>query len=204
MNLANILRTDMDVHRPLPADTDLARSISVLARSHQDATWRRTKASNELRSLLRGYHPAFLEAFAGSNATNLASKDARAVLAIAATPGRAAKLTKARIVSALRRAGRQRGIDDLAARLHEVLRRPHLRQEPLVEAAMGTQALRLLSTLDTECASVDELGDATAKAFARTKITQSSPAFRASPTSPALACSPRSATTGNGSPTSGG
>ncbi len=35
--LANILRTDSHVHRTLPADTDLARAISVLARAHQDA-----------------------------------------------------------------------------------------------------------------------------------------------------------------------
>lgn len=69
-----------------PADTDLARWITVLARAHQGATWRRTKASNELRSRLREYFPAFLEVFAGSNATNLASSDARPVLAIAATP----------------------------------------------------------------------------------------------------------------------
>ncbi|MFF2468409.1 IS110 family transposase [Streptomyces mirabilis] len=31
--LANILRTDMHVHRPLPGDTDLGRAIAVLARA---------------------------------------------------------------------------------------------------------------------------------------------------------------------------
>jgi type II secretory pathway component PulJ len=86
MTLANILRTDAHMHRPLPADTELARTIAVLARAHQDATWRRTNATNELRSLLREYHPGFLAAFAGGNATNLASCDARVVPAIAATP----------------------------------------------------------------------------------------------------------------------
>jgi hypothetical protein len=91
MTLANILRTDMHAHRPLPADTELARAIAVLARAHQDATWRRTKATNELRSLLREYYPGFLSAFADGNTTNLASNDARAVLAIAPTPAAAAK-----------------------------------------------------------------------------------------------------------------
>src|SRR5690242_14785211 len=38
--LANILRTDAPMHRRLPADTDLVRQIAVLARAHQDATWR--------------------------------------------------------------------------------------------------------------------------------------------------------------------
>jgi len=35
--LANILRTDMPVHRPLPADSDQAQAIAVLARAQQDA-----------------------------------------------------------------------------------------------------------------------------------------------------------------------
>ena len=59
VTLANILRTDADQHRRLPADTELAQSITVLARAHQDATWRRTRAGNELRSLLREYYPGF-------------------------------------------------------------------------------------------------------------------------------------------------
>ena len=60
VTLANILRTDIDQHRRLPADTELAQSITVLARAHQDATWRRNRAGNELRSLLREYFPGFL------------------------------------------------------------------------------------------------------------------------------------------------
>jgi transposase len=166
MTLANILRTDAHMHRPLPADTELARAIAVLARAHQDATWRRTRAGNELRSLLREYHPGFLEAFAGRGATNLASADARAVLAIAPTPAAAAKLTKSRVVAALRRGGRKRNLDKLAERLHQHLRRPQLRQDPMVEEAMGAQALRLLATLNTECDSVDQLGHAVTDAFA--------------------------------------
>jgi hypothetical protein len=59
--LANILRTDAHAHRPLPRDSELVHAIAVLARAHQDATWRRTKASNELRSLLREYYPGFLQ-----------------------------------------------------------------------------------------------------------------------------------------------
>ncbi|MFE5828608.1 transposase, partial [Streptomyces erythrochromogenes] len=35
--LANILRTDMAAHRPLPADSELVQAIAVLARAQQDA-----------------------------------------------------------------------------------------------------------------------------------------------------------------------
>ncbi|WP_371927775.1 IS110 family transposase [Lentzea sp. HUAS12] len=163
--LANILRTDAHEHRTLPADTALARSIAVLARAAQDATWRRTKASNELRSLLREYYPGFLEAFAGGTTAGLATAEARAVLAIAPTPAAAMKLTKTRIAAALRRAGRQRGIDQKAVELQHILRLPRLRHDPLVEEAMGAQALRLLATLDVECGSVEQLGQAAAEAF---------------------------------------
>ena len=58
--LANILRTDMHAHRPLPQDSDLVRAIAVLARAQQDATWNRQQIANQLRSLLRDYYPAAL------------------------------------------------------------------------------------------------------------------------------------------------
>ena len=35
--LANVLRTDLHAHRPLPADSELAQAIAVLARAQQDA-----------------------------------------------------------------------------------------------------------------------------------------------------------------------
>ena len=62
--LANILRTDSHAHRPLPADSELAQAIAVLARAQQDAVWARTQAHNKLRSHLREYYPGFLAAFA--------------------------------------------------------------------------------------------------------------------------------------------
>jgi hypothetical protein len=164
--LANILRTDMHAHRSLPADTELARSIAVLARAHQNATWRRTNASNVLRSHLREYFPTFLEAVGGRTA-NLTSPDARAVLAIAPTPADTAKLSVTRIATALRQAGRQRGVDRVAVKLHSVLCRPQLRQASQVEQAMAAQTLALLATLDVECTSVERLGQATAEAFQR-------------------------------------
>jgi transposase len=62
--LAHILRTDMHAHRALPADSDQARAVTVLARAQQDAVWDRVIAHNRLRSLLHEYYPALLVAFA--------------------------------------------------------------------------------------------------------------------------------------------
>ena len=63
MALANILRTDADMHRPLPADSELVQAIAVLARAQQDAVWNRGQLSNQLRSHLKQYFPAALAAF---------------------------------------------------------------------------------------------------------------------------------------------
>ncbi|MDQ1005629.1 hypothetical protein QFZ82_000113 [Streptomyces sp. V4I23] len=62
--LANILRTDMAAHRPLPQDSELAQAIAVLALAQQDAVWDRGQAHNKLRSQLREFYPAILAAFA--------------------------------------------------------------------------------------------------------------------------------------------
>jgi transposase len=174
MTLANILRTDAQRHRRLPADTSLARSVTVLARAYQDAVWRRTKLVQELRARLREYYPGFLTAFgtgsgagSGMSTTQLAGSDARAVLAIAPSPAAGAAVTRARIETALRRGGRQRRAATLAASVAAALRVPQLRQEPLVERAMAAEAVALLGVLNAACAAADQLAAATAAAFAQ-------------------------------------
>jgi transposase len=162
--LANVLRTDMHAHRPLPADSELAQAIAVLARAQQDAVWDRTQAHNRLRSHLREYYPGFLAAF-GPLKGGIMRPDARAVLAAAPTPADAAALTAAQLRAALKKAGRSRGIDAEAARLRQAFRAGQMRQLPLVEQAMGRQALALLGQLDAACAAADDLERAAAESF---------------------------------------
>jgi transposase len=165
MTLANILRVDAHLHRRVPADSELCQAVAVLARAHQDAIWRRTAAHHQLRSLLREFYPTFLAVFADRFTLGIASPEARAVLAIAPTPAAAAKLSLNRISTALRRAGRSRGITETAAEIKPGLRKSQLHQPVLVENAMGKHALALLAVLDTACANVDELGQASAELF---------------------------------------
>lgn len=56
--LANILRTDMHAHRPLPADSELAQAVTVVARAQQDTVRSRQPVASQVRSLLREYYPA--------------------------------------------------------------------------------------------------------------------------------------------------
>jgi hypothetical protein len=141
--LANVLRTDMHAHRPLPADSELAQAVAVLARAQQDAVWDRTTAHNKLRSCLRECYPVFLAAFAPVKG-GIMRPEARTTLDAAPTPADAAKLTLTQLRVLLKKAGRSRGIDTEAARLREAFRAPQMRQLPLVEQAMGRQALALL------------------------------------------------------------
>jgi len=162
--LANILRTDMHAHRPLPADSELAQAIAVLARAQQDAVWDRTAAHNKLRSHLREYFPGFLAAFTDARG-GITRPEARAILAAAPTPAAAAKLTAAQLRALLKKAGRSRGIDTEAQRLRDAFRAGQMRQLPLVEQAMGRQAVALLRQLDAACASADDLEAAAIESF---------------------------------------
>lgn len=159
--LANILRTDPAAHRPVPADSEQAKAIRVLARAQQDAVWERQQAQAKLRSLLRQYYPAFLAAF-----PDLADRDARAALAIAPSPAAAARLRRPSLRAALARNGRQRNLDYQVERILTELRVEHMRQPARVEAAMSAQALAHLRSLDAAVANAAALEASTAAEFA--------------------------------------
>ena len=119
--LADLVRTDRHNHRALAGDSLEAEAIKVLARAHQNLIWARTRHTNALRSALREYYPAALEAF-----DDLADRDALAVLGRAPTPADAARLSLAKIRSALKHAGRQRNIDARAQHIAAALRTEQL------------------------------------------------------------------------------
>ncbi len=158
--LANIVRTDAGAHRPLPADTELAQAIRVLARAQQDAVWSRQQISNQIRDLLKDFYPAALVAFAGLSDGGLARADARTILAAAPTPAQAAQLTPARLRRLLVKAGRQRHLDRDVERLRDVFTDTYLHQPALVENAMGIQLTALLGQLKAACTAVEQLTEA--------------------------------------------
>ncbi|WP_380282584.1 IS110 family transposase [Kitasatospora purpeofusca] len=162
--LANILRTDMHAHRPLPDDSDLARAVAVLARAQQDAVWNKQQMANQLRSLLREYYPAALAAFEPWK-NGLCRPEAREILKTAPTPAKAARLTRTQLAAALKSAGRQRGIDAEVERLREVFRAGWAHQPPLVEDALGRQMLALLGQLTAACTAAEDLAQAVEEVF---------------------------------------
>ncbi|BBZ53077.1 mini-circle putative transposase for IS117 [Mycolicibacterium phocaicum] len=162
--LANIIRTDPTAHRALPADTELAQAIRVLARAQQDAVWARGQVGNQIRDLLKEFYPAALVAFDGLDG-GLARPDARAILTAAPTPAQAAKLTPARLRRLLIKAGRQRYLDRDVTRLREVFGDTYLHQPAVVENAMGIHLTALLGQFDAACAATDALTEAATAHF---------------------------------------
>ncbi len=165
--LANIVRTDAAAHRPLPADTELAQAIRVLARAQQDAVWARQQIGNQIRDLLKEFYPAALIAFAELPSGGLARPDARTILAAAPTPAQAAKLTPARLRRLLIKAGRRRDLDRDIDRLREVFTDTHLHQPPQVENAMGIQLSALLRQFEAACVAIECLLERGAKPHIR-------------------------------------
>ena len=130
--LADLVRTDRHNHRRIAGDSGDAEAIKVLARAHQNLIWARTRHTNGLRSSLREYYPAALEAF-----EDLADRDALAILGRAPTPADAGRLSLSKIRAALKAAGRQRNLDSRALQIQEVLRREQLAAPAAVTAAFG-------------------------------------------------------------------
>jgi hypothetical protein len=91
--LAELVRTDRDHHRPIAGDSEQAAHLKVLARSHQSLIWSRQRQANLLRSTLREFYPAALQAFS----TDLFGRDALAVLAIAMTPAAGKALSEQQV-----------------------------------------------------------------------------------------------------------
>lgn len=153
--LADMVRTDSHQHRQVAADSDLAEAIKLLARSHQSAIWSRRRLANQLRSALREFYPAALEAF-----DDLTHGDALAVLEQGPNPERGRSLSRAKIASALRRGGRQLNIDKRAEQIQQLLRREHLTQPATVANAYGaivTSLVKVIVSTNTQIAELEEV-----------------------------------------------
>ena len=131
--LADLVRTDRHNHRPIAADSSEAEAIKVLARGHQNLIWTRNRQTNQLRNALREYYPAALEAF-----TELADRDALAVLSQAPTPEAGAALSRNQLCSALRRGGRQRNVERRAEEIQAAMRSEQLIAAPALVGAFAT------------------------------------------------------------------
>jgi len=135
--------------------------MKLVARTHQSLIWDRSRQLLRLRSALREFFPAAVEAF-----DDLAAPEVLELLGRAPDPDRAARLSRSAIAAALRRAHR-REPDARAARIQAVLCAPALRQPPAVQSAYAVIVagqVRLIATLN---AQIDQVGEVVAEHFGR-------------------------------------
>jgi hypothetical protein len=159
--LAEIVRLDRAHHRPIAGDSAQVQGLKLVARSHQAFIWDRTRHLLRLRSALREFFPAAIEAF-----PELTAPEALELLERAPDPGRAARLSRSKITAALTRA-RRRDPEAKAEAIQALLRAPALRQDPAIEAAYAiivASAARLITQLNTQIA---ELQAVVAEGFGR-------------------------------------
>ena len=108
--LAGMVRTRRHQLREVAADSDEAEAVKMAARAHQKLVWERTRHALRMRSALREYFPAALGAYAELTLTGPDTLE----LARAPGPAAAARLTRAQISAALKRAR----LDNIAGKAH--------------------------------------------------------------------------------------
>jgi transposase len=144
--LADMVRTDSHQFRPVAGDSPEAEGLKILARAHKTLIWERTRQVQRLRHQLLGYFPGALEAF-----PDLDAPEALELLARAPDPGRAARLTRAQVSAALKRARRHHAADRADAIL-AALRAEQLGQPPALAAAYAATVRSLVAVI----AALDE------------------------------------------------
>ncbi|BDT39477.1 IS110 family RNA-guided transposase [Streptomyces yaizuensis] len=161
--LAGMLRGG--AFRPLALASPEVRAIRVLAHAQAAAVATRSRTLNRLRTVLTAYHPAAVTAW---GKRGLRHREARAVLAVASSPGAAAALSRAQFAAALRAGGRWRTVVDEAERLCLLfLRSRGLRVHPVVEAAREVEMLSVLDELTQACVRADGLAERVSVLFGR-------------------------------------
>jgi transposase len=147
-----------------------------VARTHKTLIWERTRAVQRLRHQLREYFPAALEAF-----EDLDAPDTLELLGKAPGPARAAKLTRAQIAAALKRA-RRRGIAEKTDAILAALRGEHLGLPAPLTAAYAATARSLIAVITTLNEQVKILEEQVRDHFGRhpdAEIYQSQPGLAA-------------------------
>src|SRR6266852_6054390 len=139
--LTDMVRTDSHQLRAVPGDSPDAGAVKVVARAHKTLIWERTRQVQLLRHQLREYVPAAMAAF-----EDLAAPDALELLGKAPDPARAARLTRAQVSAALKRA-RRRDIPGKATAILAALRGEQLGQPAAVTAAYAVTVRSLIAVI---------------------------------------------------------
>nr|ACJ60965.1 VEG23 [uncultured soil bacterium] len=174
--LADMVRKDAHQLRGAAGDSDLADGIQQLTRAHQALIADRTRQVLRLRATLSNFFPAALDAFA-----DLDAPEALELLGKAPDPDRAARLSRAQIAAALKRA-RRRDIDGKTTAIQAALRTEQLTRGPALTAASAAIVRSATSVITALTTEITRLETEVTEYFGRhpdTEIYQSQPGLGA-------------------------
>jgi transposase len=150
MVLANILRTDLHLYKPLPREIAADARLKHLTRAHKSLVQQKVKLVNQLTVQLKSYYPAALQLFSG-----LDQEITLSFLERYPTPGKGAAASLAEILEFFKGQGyshRRR-----APLVHEILRKQALSVPRELEEAHSTIMLSLVRVLHSLLAEIAKL-----------------------------------------------
>lgn len=161
--LADMVRTDAHQLRVIAGDSEQAQAVKVVARAHQTLIWDRHRHMLRLRDALRAFFPAALAAFA-----DLTAPEALELLGKAPDPVAAARLSRAQVRAALKRA-RRREVEAKTAAIVAALRTEQLSQPPAVAAAYAATVRSLVAVIVAFTGQIAALEEQVSSCFGQTR-----------------------------------
>ncbi len=158
MVLANILRTDLHLYKPLPRETAADARLRQLTRSHKSLGQQKTKMLNQLTTQLKSYYPIALRLF-----SRLDRKITLAFLERYPTPEKAAAAS----LEDLRKFFQKQGYSQQwkVTFIYESLQQPSLRAPKELEEVHQTIVLSLVPVIRSLRDEIEKLANEIGKEF---------------------------------------
>jgi transposase len=158
MVLANILRTDLHLYKPLPRETVADARLRQLTRSHKSLGQQKTKLLNQLTTQLKSYYPIALRLF-----SRLDHKISLAFLERFPTPEKATAAS----LEDLRRFFREQSYSHQwrVNSIYESLHQPRLRAPIELEEIHQTIVLSLIPVLRSLVVEIEKLASKISEEF---------------------------------------
>ena len=158
MVLANILRTDLHLYRPLPAETIADARLKQLTRAQESLVRQRVKVANQLRTQLKSYYPVALRLF-----SSLDQKITLAFLERYPTPEKAASVSLKELQQFF--SEQRYTCPRKVSVIHQSLQLPALRAPKEMNDVHRAVVLSLIPVLRVLVAEIDKLSNEVAKEF---------------------------------------
>jgi transposase len=158
MVLANILRTDLHLYKPLPRETVADARLRQLTRAHKSLVQQKVKLSNQLTTQLKSYYPTALQLF-----SKLDQKVTLAFLEHYPTPERAGAASLEELWGFFHGQGYSHPYK--VPSIYESLRKPALRAPKELEEVHEIVVLSLVPVLCSILAQIERLAREIAKEF---------------------------------------